>query len=306
MFDLKQKTKVGFLDLAIKLGQQKDGPNHAPYYIKKMGLHKVVNACGFDTFYGPRIYGDGVNVFSEIYQESKALMNKCDFPIFLGGDHSVSYSTIAAVKDKFKNVGVIWVDAHADMNTTDTSPTGNLHGMPVAGLLGLMDTLPVFGMKRQHAILKPNDIVYIGLRDIDEGEKVFLRRLGIKYFTAAKVRKLGINKVLIESFTHFLSRGYKNVHLSFDVDSVDPKYARATGTPVAGGLTLEDLRLMAEYLAVSKMLCSMDIVEFNPLIADKHETIKTYQLIEDFVKNYFEIRKYWEQSVTGHHFFGRC
>ncbi|KAL9132195.1 MAG: hypothetical protein Q9175_006574 [Cornicularia normoerica] len=187
----------------------------------------------------------------------------------LGGDHSIAIGTIAgtsrAIKERLgREMAVIWVDAHADINTPETSESGNIHGMPVAFLTGLAkeEKADIFGWLGEEKALSMKKLVYIGLRDIDRGEKKILREHGIKAFSMHDIDKYGIGRVMEMALGHI---GHDTpIHLSFDVDALDPQWAPSTGTPVRGGLTLREGDYIAECVHETGSLVAMDLVEVNP------------------------------------------
>lgn len=184
-----------------------------------------------------------------------------DFTLIIGGDHSISIGTIPALLSQRPDTGVIWVDAHADINTPKTSPSGNIHGMSVAFLLGLIDTSSMPSFAWFKPCLKPQDLVYIGLRDLDAGEKDVLRKLGIKVFTMYEIDRYGVGEVMRQCVEHLKM---PNIHLSYDIDALDPFFAPHTGTSVRGGLTFREGNYICEALAETQRLRSMELVEMNP------------------------------------------
>ena len=181
------------------------------------------------------------------------------FPLVLGGDHSIAMGTIAGVAlARGKAPGVIWVDAHGDINTPLTSPSGNVHGMPVHFAL------------ESHAV-DPSRMVFIGLRDVDDGEKRAIRELGVKAFTMADVDRLGMSTVVGEALA-IVSDGENSVHVSFDMDGVDPQEAPGVGTPVRGGITYREAHLLMEGVAASGTLGSLEITEINPILDRENRT----------------------------------
>jgi arginase len=181
------------------------------------------------------------------------------FPLVLGGDHSIAMGTIAGIaRARGKAPGVIWVDAHGDINTPLTSPTGNVHGMPVHFAL------------EQHAV-DPARMAFIGLRDVDDGEKRTIRELGVKAFTMADVDRLGMSRVVDEALA-IVSDGENSVHVSFDMDGVDPQEAPGVGTPVRGGITYREAHLLMEGVAASGTLGSLEITEINPILDRENQT----------------------------------
>jgi arginase len=203
----------------------------------------------------------------------------------LGGDHSIAVGTIAgsskAIRERIgKDIAVIWVDAHADINTPETSDSGNIHGMPVAFLTGLAkeDREDVFGWLNKDFGDKPalsvSKLVYIGLRDVDRGEKRILRENGIKAFSMHDIDRHGIGRVVEMALAHIGTD--TPIHLSFDVDALDPQWAPSTGTPVRGGLTLREGDYIAECVHETGQLVAMDLVEVNPSleVAGASETVR--------------------------------
>ncbi|KAL5601484.1 hypothetical protein BROUX41_002539 [Berkeleyomyces rouxiae] len=189
----------------------------------------------------------------------------------VGGDHSVAIGTIGgtakAIRERFngrRELAVVWVDAHADINTPETSDSGNIHGMPVAFLTGIAKSEDpnMFGWLGPEHMISPTKLVYIGLRDVDAGEKKILAENGIKAFSMYHVDKYGIGKVVEQALAHIGAD--TPIHLSFDIDGLDPIWAPATGTPVRGGLTMREGNYICEALHQTNCLVAMDLVEVNP------------------------------------------
>lgn len=193
------------------------------------------------------------------------------FGIALGGDHSISIGSIAGFANGDKNMGMVWVDAHADINTPDTSPSGNVHGMPVAHLLGLGHEMftSIWG---GGAVLKPENIVMIGLRDLDPAERDRIHELDILAYTMKDIDRLGMGRVADETLERVSN--CSKVHVSLDADALDPSVTPGTGTPVPGGLTYREAHLLMELLADSGLVKSMDIVEVNPILDHTNRTAK--------------------------------
>ncbi|KAL1957937.1 hypothetical protein VTO42DRAFT_5329 [Malbranchea cinnamomea] len=200
----------------------------------------------------------------------------------LGGDHSIAIGTISgtakAIRERLgREMAVIWVDAHADINTPETSPSGNIHGMPVSFLTGIAreEREDIFGWLKEEHLINPRKLVYIGLRDVDRGEKQILREHGIKAFSMHDIDRHGIGRVVEMALAHI---GMDTpIHLSFDVDALDPLWAPSTGTPVRGGLTLREGDFIAECVHETGNLVAMDLVEVNPSLeaVGASETIRT-------------------------------
>lgn len=191
------------------------------------------------------------------------------FVLTLGGDHSIAIGTISgtakAIRERLgREMAVIWVDAHADINIPEMSPSGNIHGMPMAFLTRLAreDKPDIFGWLQDEHIISTSKLVYIGLRDVDRGEKKILRDNGIKAFSMHDVDRHGIGRVVEMALAHIGND--TPIHLSFDVDGLDPQWAPSTGTPVRGGLTLREGDFICECVHQTGNLVAMDLVEVNP------------------------------------------
>ena len=192
------------------------------------------------------------------------------FPLVFGGDHSIAIGTLAGVSKHYKNLGVIWYDAHGDLNTAETSPSGNIHGMPLAVSLGIgHPTLTNIGGYCPK--VKPENIVIIGARSLDEGERILIKENGIKVYTMHEVDRLGMTKVMEETISYLKERT-DGVHLSLDLDGLDPEEAPGVGTPVAGGLSYRESHLAMEMLSESNIITSAEFVEINPILDEKNKT----------------------------------
>lgn len=194
------------------------------------------------------------------------------FPLVLGGDHSIAMGTIAGVTQHVKNLGVIWFDAHGDLNTGDTTPSGNIHGMPLAASLGLgherLVNIGGFAPK-----IKAENVVVLGARDLDAGERALIKERGIKVFTMHEIDRLGMARVMEEAIAH-VSKNTDGVHLSFDLDGLDPHEVPGVGTPVLGGISYREGHLAMEMLAESDVLVSAEFVEVNPILDRENVTAR--------------------------------
>ncbi len=210
----------------------------------------------------------------ELMHSVRSTLDSGRFPLVLGGDHSIAIGSIAGVSSHFagkrQRIGVIWFDAHGDFNTPETTPSGNIHGMSLATSLGLGDTdlvnLGGFAPK-----LTASNTVIIGARDLDEAEKVNIQEAGITVFTMRDLDERGLRDVF-EQAIKIASNGTAGVHLSFDLDVVDPKFAPGTGTPVRGGVTYREAHLAMEMLSDHAHVVSMDLVEVNPVLDTENQT----------------------------------
>ena len=192
------------------------------------------------------------------------------FPLVLGGDHSLSVGSIRGAA-KHKKLGVIWVDAHADFNTPETTPSGNIHGMPLAALCGLGDPRLVSLWDETPPVLDPQRVAVIGARDLDSGEKQNLREAGVRVQSMEQIDRIGMVTAL-ERAIERVSRDVDGIYLSFDMDSLDPRHAPGVGTPVPGGLTFREAHLACEVIAETGKLIGMDMVEVNPILDEQNQT----------------------------------
>lgn len=192
------------------------------------------------------------------------------FPLVLGGDHSIAIGTLAGLVKHYQNLGVIWYDAHADLNTKETSPSGNIHGMPLAISLGIGHE-GLTGIYGKETKIKAENIVIIGARSLDDGEKELIRDKGIKVYTMHEIDRLGMTRVMEETIDYLRGRT-DGVHLSLDLDALDPNDAPGVGTPVAGGITYRESHLAMEMLEESKLITSAEFVEVNPILDEKNRT----------------------------------
>ncbi|HUE99503.1 MAG TPA: arginase [Anaerolineales bacterium] len=192
------------------------------------------------------------------------------FPVVLGGDHSLSVGSIRGAA-KHKKLGLIWVDAHADFNTAETTPSGNIHGMPLAALCGLGDSRLVCLWDEAPPILDARRVAVIGARDLDPGEKRNLREAGVMVQSMEQIDRIGMVSALEKAIDR-VSRDVDGIYLSFDMDALDPRHAPGVGTPVQGGLTYREAHLACEVVAETGKLIGMEIVEVNPILDVQNQT----------------------------------
>jgi len=195
-------------------------------------------------------------------------------PLVLGGDHSIAVGTVTGMsrvlRKREKKLGLIWIDAHADMNTPDSSPSGNVHGMPLACCIGIgpeeLTNLGGYSPK-----VDPSNVALVGLRDVDRAEVPFVQRTGVRAFTMRSIDEQGLQSVIRQAI-EIASDGTAGFHLSFDMDSVDPDEAPGVGTPVPGGLTYREAHLAMEMICDSSKMLSIEIVEVNPVLDQANRT----------------------------------
>lgn len=276
--------KISLLGVPMDLGQARRGVDMGPSAIRYAGIVERLEQLG----YAVKDYGNVevdersieeashqnlknlsavVNTSMRIRQTVEQMIDKEAFPLMLGGDHCMSIGTLAAITARHENLGVIWYDAHGDLNVPETSPTGNIHGMPLAVNLGLGHSLLTDIVKKK---LDPKNVVLIGSRDLDEGERALIKRLGIKVFTMHEVDKLGMATVMQQTL-HYLAHT-DGIHLSLDLDGLDPMECPGVGTPVIGGLSYRESHLAMEMLAESGRVTSAEFVEVNPILDERNKT----------------------------------
>ena len=208
----------------------------------------------------------------------KGSLDSGRLPLVLGGDHSVAVGTISGVASHYHSqnpgsipkIGVLWLDAHADLNTPDTSPTGNIHGMPLACLLG-NGPQELTGVGYAGTKLEPHRIVQVGLRDLDPGERRNIRENNIRAYTMEDVDRRGLPVVLEEAISHALA-DCDHLHVSFDIDVIDPRFAPGTGTALEGGFTYREAHLAMEMIAETGKVGSLELVEVNPVLDHGNKT----------------------------------
>ena len=190
-------------------------------------------------------------------------------PLVLGGDHSIAIGTIGGLASLYGPGGAIWIDAHGDLNTPETTPSGNVHGMVLAAVLGL--GRPAFDSPSWPLpAVDPSRVALLGVRSLDPAERELIHELGVKAYTMSDVDRLGVERVLRESLAHVAGPGF--VHVSLDLDAVDPEVAPGVGTPVRGGLSYREAHLALELVAESGLATSLDVVEVNPIFDRQNAT----------------------------------
>ena len=208
------------------------------------------------------------DVCAKVCERAAEMVSRGAFPLFLGGDHSISIGTVSGVAEAGRT-GVIWLDAHADFNTHETSPSGNIHGMPL-GVLAGHGHLDLVGIGSPGASVRSEDVVIVGLRSVDRQEQDLLRGAGVRSYTMKEVDAYGVARVVrqaLKGLSHL-----DRVHLSFDLDVMDPEVAPGVGTPVRGGLTYREAHLVMELISEADIVTSLDVVEVNPILDSKNGT----------------------------------
>jgi arginase len=278
---------IGIVGVPMDLGAGRRGVDMGPSAIRYAGLEHDLEALGLCvTDYqnisvpGPES-GDVGNPRAKFEQliESACIELKSrvgeiiragHFPLVLGGDHSIAMGTVAGLLDAWGDVGVLWIDAHGDINTPETTPSGNVHGMPVAAMLGRAGLCARLGWGTRH--IRPERLVLFGTRTLDPGERRLIHELGIRMFTMSEIDQRGVLPVVRDAIE--ILSGPGGIHVSFDIDAVDPLEAPGVGTPWPGGLTYREAHLAMELLAATGQVSSMELVEVNPIADHENRTAR--------------------------------
>lgn len=269
----------------MDLGQNRRGVDMGPSAIRYAGLQKRLERLGLEVREGGNIHVPGheeiahlsddahahnAATIAEVCWETHSAMLRCievgERAIFLGGDHSIALGTVSASLHRADRVGVLWIDTHGDFNTPEISPSGNVHGMVLSALMGRCPPPLVVGERR----LGPEQVVLVGTRDLDQQEKVAVRAMGIKTMTMREIDENGMADVVRASLKAL--GNVSAIHVSFDMDSLDPSVAPGVGTPVSGGMTIREAHLLMEMLADDGRVCSLDLVEVNPILDAYNKT----------------------------------
>lgn len=276
----------GILDLIgvqMDLGASKRGVSMGPMAIRYGGLCEGLRQMGFTvndlgdiaplptgaTADNMQNYEQVIDVNRRLYQIVSDMLAQGHFPVVLGGDHSIAAGSISAAVRHDRSIGVIWIDAHGDWNNEESSPTGNMHGMPFSAVCGHGPACMVdYGDEPVFVDVKR--CVQIGGRDIDTLERQRMKQAGVTVFPINMVDKLGMERVITQAIEVAGAGG--GIHLSFDIDAIDPQAAPGTGTVVHSGLTVREAFLAVELLAESGKLRSMDMVEVNPILDERNKT----------------------------------
>jgi arginase len=285
----EKSREISIIGAALDLGQGRRGVDMGPSALRYAGLEERLASLGY------RVHDEG-NVETAV-REATALRDEhvrflpeirdtCEriaarvaaatkrgaLPLVLGGDHSVALGTLGGLASVHGAGGVLWIDAHADVNTPESSPTGNVHGMPLAAALGLAgpgfesDAWPL-------PAVDPRKVALVGVRELDPGEGALLRDAGVRVFTMSEIDRIGLERAVRESLDRIAGASF--VHVSLDLDVLDPDVAPGVGTPVRGGLTYREAHLAMELVAESALVGSLEVVEVNPILDSENTTAQT-------------------------------
>ena len=287
--------RIRLIDVPMDFGANRRGVDMGPSALRQAGIKTTLARLGHHMeeekravrvpiadhsdqgdptvkFLAPIV--EGCTTLASLVQEAAG---QGSFPLVMGGDHSIAVGTLAGLGNHFRNAGrrwgVVWIDAHTDFNTPETSPSGNIHGMSLAAAAGLGHPA-LTSLGGDFRKIDPSLIVVIGARDIDSGEKENLKKAGVQVFTMADVDRLGMAEVVRRTLEVFL-KSAEALHVSLDVDSLDPEFAPGVGTPVRGGLTYRELHFLMETLCADGKVASAEVVEVNPILDVRNQTALT-------------------------------
>ncbi len=288
---MTKRSEIAILGAPLDFGAGRRGVDMGPSALRLAGLNAKLQSMGYQvrdlgnvpvtqqetTAPGSptaKYLAPIAQCCAELAQTVSNVLEKSQFPLVLGGDHSVAAGTVAGVAAAYRrrnqNIGVIWIDAHADMNTPESSPSGNVHGMPLASCLGRgpRELTEILGFSPK---IEGRNTVLIGLRDVDETERVHVRQLGVVAYTMREIDELGLRKIMEQAIAAACD-GTAGFHLSLDMDAVDPDEAPGVGTPVRGGMSYREAHLSMEMISDSGKMLSMEIVEVNPVLDTANRT----------------------------------
>jgi arginase len=281
--------EIAVIGAALDLGQGRRGVDMGPSAMRYAGLEDRLTSLGYAVRdhgnvetavpeatalrderarFLPQIKETCARIAAKVVEEADAGA----MPLVLGGDHSVALGTLGGLAAAHGAGGVLWIDAHADVNTPETSPSGNVHGMPLAAALGLAG--PEFDSDAWPLpALDPRRVVLLGLREADSGERKLLHDVGVRVFTMSEIDRIGVERAVREALDRVAGPSF--VHVSLDMDALDPEVAPGVGTPVRGGLTYREAHLALELVAESGLAGSLEVVEVNPILDRENTTAFT-------------------------------
>lgn len=282
---------VEIIGVPLDMGANMRGTNLGPAAVRIADLHSKIRALGYkltdsgdiavpvretlpSTVAAKKYLPIIADVAEQLRGRVESALERGNLPITIGGDHSLAIGSIQGANGYFskknQKLGLIWIDAHADLNTPESSPSGNLHGMPLAAILG-MGHPELLAIGGNFPRVDVRNVALIGIRTLDADEKEICKRSGIQYFTMREIDERGISTVLKDAIA-CASDGTAGIHVSFDLDGVDPLYAPGVSTPVIGGLSYREVHLIMETVHDTGLMSSLDVVELNPLRDSQNQT----------------------------------
>ena len=276
--------RVHVIGTQMDLGASKRGVNMGPLAIRYTGLIQKLKDMGFEVKdEGEILPGEPLTdnphmrnfkpIFEankSLYERVRATLKEGAFPVVLGGDHCVAAGSITAVARHYDRIGVIWIDAHGDFNSDESSPSGNMHGMPLSAVCG-QGPAAMVAFDGENKYVNPKNVALVGARDIDGEERKRLAAAGVNVFSIHDVDKLGMAETMKRAIAA-AGEGTDGIHVSFDVDAITPHEAPGVGTPVHSGLTVREAFLAAEMVAQSGKLLALDMMEVNPILDERNRT----------------------------------
>jgi arginase len=284
-------ARLSIIGAPLDLGQDRRGVDMGPSALRVANLNKRLTSIGYDVEdlgnvpveqaeslpagpdrakYLPQI----ASTCRKLALQVEKTLDDARVPVVLGGDHSIAIGTVAGVAQHFgkrqQKAGLLWIDAHADMNTPETTPSGNVHGMPLACCIGIGPT-ELTGLLGPAPMVDAAHVAVVGLRDVDMLEKPHVRNSGVRAFTMRDIDERGL-RAIMEDALRIVSTGTAGFHLSLDMDFVDPADAPGVGTPVRGGATYREAHLAMEMICDTGAMVSMEVVEVNPVIDEVNRT----------------------------------
>lgn len=279
---------INIIGVPIFYGADKRGPEFGPAKLREKNIVSAIGKDNHRVFDFGDLFVPVVKEYNKFFSHPKmkyldpiiqvnnnlahivysSLMGG-SFPLIIGGDHSIGLGSIAGVSRTGKNFAVIWMDAHGDINTQETSESGNVHGMSLAKAMGIgyADLTDVYFKGRK---ITPENVFIVGARDLDHGEYDLIKEKNLNVYTTKKINEYGIENVINELLQNLKNKNIDSIHLSFDIDFVDAKFVPGTGTAVENGISIQDTETALKMLAETKLIKSMDFVELNPLL-DKND-----------------------------------
>ncbi len=282
---------IELLGVPMDLGSGRRGVDMGPSALRIAGVASALAARGHRVIDGgdldiknmeeipignrhARYMGEIARASGLLSKAVERIMERRRFPLILGGDHSIAIGTISGVaaycRKKKKRLGLLWVDAHSDIHVPKTSPSGNIHGMPLAALFGL-GPKELSGVGGPGSKLDPSRVALVGIRSLEDGERKHLAELGIRVYTMSEIDRDGIHAVMSDALAR-VTDGTDCLHVSFDLDAVDPTLAPGVGTPVKGGLDYREAHTIMELIAASKRMTSLEVVEVNPILDERNRS----------------------------------
>lgn len=279
---------ISIIGVPLDYGQNRRGVDMGPSALRYSGIVKRLEALGHDVLDEgniavPAAFQDleqneqlknleeVARVNEQLAQVVSRVKREGRFPLVIGGDHSLGIGSLAGLSSTVENLGVIWFDAHTDVNTPETSPSGNIHGMALAASLGEGHERLIH-LYQEGPKVKPENVVIIGTREADPEEKEFIRRMGIQTYTMHEIDRYGMAEVMESAINYLREQRVEDVHLSLDIDVIDPLYAPGVGTYSPGGISYREAHLAMELLQQSQLITSTEIVEVNPILDEKNKT----------------------------------